>query len=93
MYLAVFRGFICLHGRQWAASRKAADPFDEAPKQPSQVAIFDENHLKCVFTEKEVPIAAIRPSSMQWGVTKTMGRLLAWVRIMALAWFGCVLAT
>ena len=62
-----------LNGRQEAAWRKTVDLFGEDPDQPSQVALFDENHLPSVVAQGEVPIVAIRLSSMrlvrprQWG--------------------------
>ena len=62
-----------LNGRQEAAWRKTVELFGEDPTQPSQVALFDENHLPSVVAEGEVPIVAIRLSSMrlvrprQWG--------------------------
>ena len=62
-----------LNGRQEAAWRKTVDLFGEDPNQPSQVALFDENHIPNVVAEGEVPIVAIRLSSMrlvrprQWG--------------------------
>ena len=62
-----------LNGRQEAAWRKTVDLFGEDPDQPSQVALFDENHLPSVVAEGKVPIVAIRLSSMrlvrprQWG--------------------------
>ena len=62
-----------LNGRQEAAWRKTVELFGEDPNQPSQVALFDENHLPSVVAEGEVPIVAIRLSSLrlvrprQWG--------------------------
>ena len=62
-----------LNGRQEAAWRKTVELFGEDPNQPSQVALFDENHLPSVVAQGEVPIVAIRLSSMrlvrprQWG--------------------------
>jgi hypothetical protein len=62
-----------LNGRQEAAWRKTVELFGEDPNQTSQVALFDENHLPSVVAEGDVPIVAIRLSSMrlvrprQWG--------------------------
>ncbi len=62
-----------LNGRQEAAWRRTVELFGEDPAQPSQVALFDEHHLPSVVSEDEVPIVAIRLSSMrlvrprQWG--------------------------
>jgi hypothetical protein len=62
-----------LNGRQEAAWRKTVELFGEDPNQPSQVALFDENHLPSVVAEGDVPIVTIRLSSMrlvrprQWG--------------------------
>ena len=82
-----------LNGRQEAAWRKTVDLFGEDPNQPSQVALFDENHPPIVVAEGDVPIVGHPPLEYAVGATKTVGRRPAWVRIMAAAWSGCVLAT
>ena len=78
-----------LNGRQEAAWRKTVDLFGEDPNQPSQVALFDENHLPSVVAEGEVPIVAIRLSSMRWcdpdsgalaGLGANCGGSLVWMR-------------
>ena len=62
-----------LNGRQEAAWRKTVELFGQDPGQPSQVALFDENHAPTGFSEGDVPVVAIRLSSMrllhprQWG--------------------------
>jgi hypothetical protein len=62
-----------LNGRQAAVWRKPVELFGEDSNEPSQVALFDENHLPSVVSQGEVPIVASRLLSMrlvrprQWG--------------------------
>ncbi len=62
-----------LNGRQEAAWRKTVELFGQDPGQPSQVALFDENHAPTGFSQGDVPVVAIRLSTMrllrprQWG--------------------------
>ena len=62
-----------LNGRQEVAWRKTVELFGQDPGQPTQVALFDENHAPTVCVEGEVPIVSLRLSAMrllrprQWG--------------------------
>ena len=62
-----------LNGRQEADWRKTVELFGQDPAQPTQVALFDENHAPAISLEGEIPIVAIRLSGMrllrprQWG--------------------------
>ena len=70
-----------LNGRQEAAWRKTVELFGEDSNQTSQVALFAENHLPSVGGEGEVPIVAIRLSSMRLVRPKQWGA----------CWLGCEL--
>ena len=70
-----------LNGRQESPWRKTVELFGEDSSRPTQVALFDENHLPTVSVEEEVPIVAIRLSHMRLSRPRQWGA----------CWLGCEL--